>query len=47
MFHKLIEWVNPYQCLTILHTLPILHQFILVKVKPFKDILSFVLWMQN
>ena len=29
------------------YALPFLHQFILVKVKPFKDILSFILWMQN
>ena len=29
-FHTLIQWVNLYQSLAILHAFPVLHQFILV-----------------
>ena len=30
LFHTLIQWVNLYQSLAILHALPILHQLVLV-----------------
>lgn len=36
-FHTLIQWVNLCQSLTILHTLPVIHQFVLVQIEPLKD----------
>ena len=38
LFHiVLVKWVNLSQRLAVLHALPVLHQFILVLVKPFED----------
>ena len=37
LFHTLIQWVDFYQSLAILHALPVRHQFVLVLVEPLED----------
>jgi len=37
LFHTLIQWVDFFQSLAILHALPVGHQFVLVLVEPLKD----------
>ena len=43
-FHTLIQWSNLCQSLAILHTLPVLHQFVLVQVEPLEDKMQSTAW---